>query len=913
MSAGISAGRSRLSPIRYAVLMTVVALLPVGLLAASSIILASRQVTSDVNKQVQTTAAVSAVVIGRQTADLVTLVRSYATRPSLVLAVAAGPSGDASVESNLASLARAVPGISATFIASPGGTSLATYPLEPTVIGTNFSYRDWYKGLVASGKPYVSNAIVTKEAGSPLAVTITDYILGSSGRPIGILGANYLLGSISSFSASVGRAQGITLTVTDRVGTSLTAGGAHGLVSVAGDPRVRAALAGRSGLLEYAPLLSSGVRGPTELSAYTPVAGTGWTVIASVPASVAFAGLYRLRDTVLVITVALVLILLVGVRAIARSDRRRRESELQVQRRDRELARVLDSTDEGFLSVDAAGAITAWNGRAAELYGWPASDVLGRSFAETVIPPASRGALNGALACSRAGADSTLTGRRVETAALHHDGHEIPVEMGIWANDGGDGFSAFVHDITERVTGRARLSLQARADQLTGLANRFVLLETLNACFGRNTADMLVFVDLDRFKNVNDSLGHEAGDAVIAETARRLCQVNGSDDLVARLGGDEFAIVLRGPLSDTEVTSRCETILESVRKAYELIVDSKVTRCYVGASLGLTGLTGHTAAAEAMREADLALYRAKEAGRDRFRIFDEGLRRETSGRLALEGIIRSALDDGRFVPHLEPIVRLVDEVTLGHEVRLRLEQADGTDVLLSELMEVAEESGLVTEIDKLALGAAVELLTGGGSHDDIVNVRLSARTVLHPGFADAMGTVARRVGIDCRRLGIELSEQVLLQDDQMAATAIDLLHAVGARVGFDRFGRGGYPLAKLQRLKLDFVKIDRALVSELATDEAAARSLLEILFEIASRFHLEVIADGIDTPLQADVLRIQGCYSGQGEALDGGLDVTEFVTTYGPDSRPDRCDELETTLVTVADRRASVSGRGLVS
>jgi hypothetical protein len=277
------------------VLLTVLSLLPVGLLAVSSITLASRQVTSDIDKQVETTAAVSAVAIGEQMANLELLVQSYATRPTLVTGVTEGTRGGALVEFNLASLAQAVPGISATFLASIGGTSLATYPLEPSVIGKNFSYRDWYKGLVASGRPYIADAIETKEAGHPLAVTVTDYIRGPDGRPVGILGANYLLNFISSFSSHVARAQRITLTVTDRVGTSLTGEGPHGLISLAADPLVRDALKGQTGLREYAPVLPGGGRGQDPLSAYTPVAGTGWAVVASIPKSVAFAGLVRLR------------------------------------------------------------------------------------------------------------------------------------------------------------------------------------------------------------------------------------------------------------------------------------------------------------------------------------------------------------------------------------------------------------------------------------------------------------------------------------------------------------------------------------------------------------------------------------------------------------------------------------------
>jgi PAS domain S-box-containing protein len=439
------------SALRNVVLLTLVGLLPVALLSASSIVLATHQVGNEVNKRVQTTAAVSSVVVGQQTSDLLTLVHSYATRPSLVTEVGEGPAGDAKVQLHLSSLAEAIPGISATFVASVGGTSLNTYPLEPSVIGTNFAYRDWYTGLLASGGPYVSEAIRTKEAGDPLAVTVTDYIRNPGGAPVGILGANVSLQSIRSFAASVGKAQGITLTVTDRSGTALTGGVGKGLVSLLGDPRVKAALAGHTGLLNYRPVLAGGGRGPAQLSAYTPVAGTGWTVIASIPDSVAFAGLVRLRDTVLIITAVLVLILLAGVRAITVSGRRRRQVEEQVQSRDRALARVLASTDEGFVSTDSAGVITAWNERAEELSGWAASDVLGRSVADTLIPAADRAAYREDVARYRAGAGSATIGQRREMQGLHRDGHEIPLEVVAWAHDDGGGFSAFVHDITERV------------------------------------------------------------------------------------------------------------------------------------------------------------------------------------------------------------------------------------------------------------------------------------------------------------------------------------------------------------------------------------------------------------------------------------------------------------------------------
>jgi PAS domain S-box-containing protein len=443
---------------RYVALLTALSLLLVVLMALSSIVLASHQVTGDINDQVKSTASVSAVVVGQKITDLTAIVNSYASRSSLTHEVANGSRDNDAIEENLASLAHAFPGISASFIASLTGTSLNTYPREPAVIGTNFAYRDWFKGLVASGHTYVSDAIVTKEVGNPLAVTVTAYIRGASGQPIAILGANYGLQAIKAFALHVGHAQGISLTLTDRLGTSLTAGGANGLVSLTSDPLVRAALHGKTGTQEYAPVLANGHRGPAELSSYAPIAGSGWAAVASIKESTAYAGLNRLRWTVLAIAGVIILILLLVGLFIMRSERRRREIELAFQRRDREMVRVLESIDEAFASIDPNGDITAWNGHAQELYGWTASEVLSQNLADLVIARDFRSTFQADLAQHQSGSATTTVGQRVEMTAVHRDGHEIPIEMGVWAKDDGDGFSAFMHDITARLTTQAELA-----------------------------------------------------------------------------------------------------------------------------------------------------------------------------------------------------------------------------------------------------------------------------------------------------------------------------------------------------------------------------------------------------------------------------------------------------------------------
>jgi PAS domain S-box-containing protein len=448
---------------RKMAVLAAVATLSVALLSVSSIVLASRQVSSQTNKRIQAAAAVSSVAVHEQTNALAALVHSYATRPSLVTDLAAGPSGDAQLDSQLTSLVVTSPRLSGAFISDLSGTFTRVEPRSPNVVGVNFAYRDWFKGLASSGGPYVSRAYQTALTGHPLVVAVADYIRGSDGRPIDILVGLFSLGSIQALSTDLGRVQGITLTVTDQNGTVLSGGGGHGLVSLASDPRVQDARAGHSGLVDFAPALPGGGRGPKELSAYTPVTGTGWTVTASVPERVAFAGLVQLRTTVLAITVVLVLILLMAMGLVIRADRRRRNSELQVGRRDRELSWLLDSTGDGFASIDSTGSITGWSAQSEVLFGWTASEVLGRQLSDFLVPQSQPPVHGDSLLGYIKGFDSTVVGKRGEATALCSDGHEMPIEVAVWRREDGQGYSGIIHDITERVN--TQVELEAARDE----------------------------------------------------------------------------------------------------------------------------------------------------------------------------------------------------------------------------------------------------------------------------------------------------------------------------------------------------------------------------------------------------------------------------------------------------------------
>jgi PAS domain S-box-containing protein len=443
---------------RLTVVLTVLALLPVVLLTTASLVLSSREVTREVTMRVRTTADVSAVFVDQQTAGLSGLVASYADRPGLIAALTrpAGIDHTAALV-HLKSLLSNREGISGVFLADVRGTVTDVLPASPGVVGRSFGFRDWFRGVATTGGPYVSEAYQTALAGHPLVVAVADYVRSPEGRPVAVLAVIYSLDAVKAYANEVAHAQGISLQVTDQRGTLLSGGGAVGLVALRSDRRVAAALAGGRG---------DGHEG-TELTAWTPAAKAGWTVVASVPKAQALAGLRHLQRLVLAAATLIVLVLLLGVALLRRAGRARATAEQASRERERRLSRVLEAANDAFVSIDEAGLVTAWNPQAAALFGRSEQDALGLRLSELVIPEELRAAHEAGLARHAAGGEARVVGSRIEITALAGDGRVFPVELGIWAHEDGSGYSAFVHDISDRMAAQAELET-ARDEALAG-------------------------------------------------------------------------------------------------------------------------------------------------------------------------------------------------------------------------------------------------------------------------------------------------------------------------------------------------------------------------------------------------------------------------------------------------------------
>ncbi|MEA2685728.1 MAG: hypothetical protein QOE93_923, partial [Actinomycetota bacterium] len=401
----------------------VLCLVPLALLTYFTIHLANRAVVKEVNARVRTTSAVTAVLLNAQMQSIVGFTSSYAGRMRVIDALADGNAANFDDEAINAQLAQlAPPGSGGAFLTDSSCRLTQVRPAAPEAIGQDFGYRDWCKGVKETGAPYISEAHRSDLPGHPYVVAVTVLVRASGdpvGPPLGILGVVYPVDNIKAFADGLAKAQGIQLTITDQRGVVLAGRApsdeADGLVSATSDPRVREALAGRSGVTR-----STGADGDT-LSGFAPVAGIGWTVTAEVPAREALGSVQELRATVFGVAVLLGLIMVAGVVLLARALRQRREAERTVTEREATTRAILEAATDAFVSMDGYGVITGWNRQAEEIFGWTEAEAVGRDVFDTVFPPEDRDRYVSRFAAIQEAGDGLIESPRVEIAARHRD------------------------------------------------------------------------------------------------------------------------------------------------------------------------------------------------------------------------------------------------------------------------------------------------------------------------------------------------------------------------------------------------------------------------------------------------------------------------------------------------------------
>ncbi|MBV8958647.1 MAG: EAL domain-containing protein [Actinobacteria bacterium] len=414
-------------------------------------------------------------------------------------------------------------------------------------------------------------------------------------------------------------------------------------------------------------------------------------------------------------------------------------------------------------------------------------------------------------------------------------------------------------DITDRKHDEARLAHQALHDPLTGLPNRTLFTDRLSRALERLEHSpgvvAVLFIDLDRLKPVNDGLGHQAGDQVLIETATRLRDLVRYGDTVARFGGDEFAVLCEELPSIEKATEVAGRILAALGQP--VAIDGR--RVAVSASIGISGTEDHAATPDiVLREADAAMYHAKELGRDRYEVFDQEARARSAARVQRAAELQRALDRSELRVLYQPDVDLVNEAGVGVEALVRWEHPDLGLIGPLEFISVAEDTGLIIPLGAWVLRTACAEVaaweTPPGAEPLSLSVNLSARQLANPDLAATVADALRDSGLQPGRLCLEITESVLMEDVESAIGALHVLKELGVRLAIDDFGTGYSSLSYLRRFPVDIVKIDRSFVSELGFDPAAD-AIVAAIVNLSHALGLSVVGEGVEEEEQLVALR----------------------------------------------------------
>lgn len=461
----------------------------------------------------------------------------------------------------------------------------------------------------------------------------------------------------------------------------------------------------------------------------------------------------------------------------------------------------------------------------------------------------------------------------IEHRMLHRDGeYRWMLSRGVALGDADGGSSRMagsLTDITERRRAEEQLLHNALYDGLTGLPNRALLMDRLELAVRRRkrqqaSAFAVLFVDLDRFKLVNDGLGHPVGDDLLVAVARRLELGLRQEDTVARLGGDEFVVLLDEAADIGEATRVAERILAELGRPFELGNYQVFTSASIGVALG----GGEDRAADLLRDADTAMYRAKSEGKSRVALFDTEMHAEAMARLHREADLRRALERDEICIHYQPIVSLETGRLVGFEALARWEHPVEGLLHPAEFIPMAEETGLIVQVGARVLRGACrqlrEWLEAWPQHPPLMlSVNLSARQFGHPNLLREIDEVLGETGIDPSMLQLELTESLLMRDAESTVAALRQLRARGIRLAIDDFGTGYSSLSYLQRFPIGTLKIDRSFVHGL-TPGSNGSELVQTMVSLARGLGMSVVAEGIETEEQLKELRRLGCASAQG-------------------------------------------------
>jgi diguanylate cyclase (GGDEF)-like protein len=544
-----------------------------------------------------------------------------------------------------------------------------------------------------------------------------------------------------------------------------------------------------------------------------------------------------------------------------------------------ELQATLESTADGILVTDLLGRIRAFNRRFAQTWGIP-EDLLTSRHDEAVHAWMRRSVADGEAYQRRLQAIQEATLLSATERLTLHSGQVLErVTRPLWCRGQAMGRVYSFRDLSEQLAAQHRIEELSLTDALTGLPNRRNLAEHVAAASQRSRRDggsfALLLIDLDRFRQINDSLGHETGDRVLVDVAQRLRSVMRADDLLARSGGDQFVLLVEG--AEAQAAERmARRVLDALAAPYNLDGAQFTLTCSIGGAL----CPGHGHSAdELVRHAEAAVLAVKDGGRGHYRL--QGGRRGGDRRadIQLDHAMRQALASGRFRLHYQPQVELDSGRMVGAEALVRWSDPALGEVSPSRFIPVAEDSGFIVALGDWVLAQAVRQ----GAHWQArglpvpIAVNVSALQFQQPLFVDRVASVLAANALPPQLLELELTESILVRDADEALQRLQALARIGVRLSIDDFGTGYSSLAYLKRFPIDKLKIDRSFIQGLPGADSDGAIVVAIL-QMARALGMKVIAEGVETEVQRQFLLDSGCHEFQGFLCAPALDSLSFET-----------------------------------
>jgi diguanylate cyclase (GGDEF)-like protein/PAS domain S-box-containing protein len=568
--------------------------------------------------------------------------------------------------------------------------------------------------------------------------------------------------------------------------------------------------------------------------------------------------------------------------AVARAavERRRREAERALVESEKRYRSLFEESRDAMFMTARSGRIIELNAAARELLGATPESFIGRHVREIYADAADRHRFQREIE-----EHGHIRDFEVRLRGRHGIERWCLITAWVYCTPTGEvaGYQGIVYDIESRKEAEDRLLHEAFHDPLTGLPNRALFMDRLERSVARRRRGedhpmAVLFLDMDRFKVVNDSLGHLAGDELLRRMGRLLAEEVRDVDTVARIGGDEFAILLDRVDDPADATHVAERIQTRLRTPFEIQNQKVFASLSIGIAFGGSDIQRPE---DLLRNADTAMYRAKELGPARYQIFDEAMHVHAVTILQLETDLRLALERDQFVVHYQPLIQLEDERIIGFEALVRWQHPQRGLLQPQAFIPIAEDTGLIIPLGlhvlRTGLRQVREWRATAGNEDLFVSVNLSTRQFRAPNLVGAIEDILAEIDVPGAALQLEITESALMQNPGAAIDTLGRLRALGVRLGIDDFGTGFSSLHTLHELPLDLLKIDRSFIARLDRDDEG--HIVDTILTLARNLGLDAVAEGVETEAQMGLLRTLRPASVQGFLFSSPLDAEAAART----------------------------------